>query len=72
MRAGDDTAPATYTYDQLSIMWQVSVRHLQREVARGKLRPFKVGASTRFTHGEAERYIAATMREATVAKENVA
>jgi hypothetical protein len=72
MRAADNTAPATYTYDQLSIMWQVSVRHLQREVARGKLRPFKVGASTRFTHGEAERYIAAAMREATVAKENVA
>ena len=72
MSAGENTVPVTYTYDQLSIMWQVSVRHLQREVARGRLRAFKVGASTRFTHGEAERYIAAAMREATVAKENVA
>ena len=72
MNAADHTALATYTYDQLSIMWQVSVRHLQREVARGKLRAFKVGGSTRFTHGEAERYIAAAMGEAVPAKRNAA
>jgi hypothetical protein len=72
MRATDNIAVTTYTYDQLSIMWQVSVRHLQREVARGKLHAFKVGGSTRFTHGEAERYIAAAMGEAMPAKKNAA
>ena len=33
MSTADNAAPATYTYDQLSIMWQVSVRHLQRDSA---------------------------------------
>jgi excisionase family DNA binding protein len=64
MSAADNTAPATYTYDQLSVMWQVSVRHLQREVARGRLCAFKIGGRTRFTYGEVERYIAAATREA--------
>jgi excisionase family DNA binding protein len=60
--------PIAIDTKQVAALLSVSERHIRNLAARGVLKPFKLGGSTRFRREDVERYV----REATAEPQTAA